>query len=77
MFESEHEWYACDFPERPHDPEFTAYWSECRACMFALAAAKMQSDPDRGLDLRSPIDPQGKFPWTLGEVQPFDLLPMS
>lgn len=45
--------------------------------MFALAAAKMQSDPDRGLDLRSPIDPQGKFPWTLGEVQPFDLLPMS
>lgn len=55
------EWYACQHPERPHDPDWTAYWTDCRACMLALQAARQTgAAPDlRDVDLRTPADPLG------------------
>jgi len=53
------EWYACERPEAPHDPDFTAYWSECNACNLALTAARMNM-PGESVDLRTPADPTGR-----------------
>jgi hypothetical protein len=36
----EGEWWACHFPERPHDT-WAVYDEHCRACVIALAAAAM------------------------------------
>lgn len=33
------EWFACDYPERPFDPDLTVFNSECYACRLALRAA--------------------------------------
>lgn len=59
------EWYACEHPERPHDPDFTAYWSECRACQLAFTAALINIDLNAACDYRTPSDPSGRRFYTL------------
>ena len=60
----EGEWYACERPEARHDPDFTAYWSECRPCRLAFLAACLMM-PGEAVDLRTPEDPTGRIAHTL------------
>lgn len=33
-----HQWWACDYPERPSEAECTAFESDCPACRIKAAA---------------------------------------
>lgn len=45
------EWWACTQPERPVDPDYTAFHVDCAACLVALQVAAIHH-PDTGLDVR-------------------------
>ncbi len=47
---SDQSWLACDFPERPFDPKWTAYVSDCYSCFIAAVAAVRQGNGDSARD---------------------------
>ena len=69
------EWYACQFPERPHDQAYTAYWTECDACMIALKAAALHFPGHFSADIRSPCDPYGYVAFNLASSFGYEHLP--
>lgn len=62
MLLAEGEWWACDFPEREADPEWTAFVEGCRPCSVAFDVA-VALNPGRGVDLRRCGDPFGMVPF--------------
>lgn len=61
------EWWACDYPERPADPDWTIFDVRCPPCLLAGDAAVKHLALWWGMDVRSEDDPDGDEPWSVAD----------